>query len=249
MSIEKFSDKAEEYHDFRPTYPSALYDYLFEKIVRVPCNIADIGAGTGKFAKPMLHREECTVYCIEPNAEMIGKMEEYLKGYSYERILASAENTTLPDKSIDYITVAQAFHWFDKMLFRLECKRILRNHGVVILIWNMRDEGSLLVQENYLINKEFCPDFKGFSGGFHNEDQLNDFFSSPCNHLKFDNPTLFTSLEAFIGRNLSGSYAPTKDMDTYEPYVNSLTELFMKHSKDGSLIMPNNTAMFFGEVG
>ncbi len=50
----------------------------------------------------------------------------------------SAEATGLADGSVDLVTVAQAFHWFDRAAFKQECRRLLRPGGRVALIWNDR---------------------------------------------------------------------------------------------------------------
>ena len=39
---------------------------------------------------------------------------------------------------MDLVTVAQAFHWFDRAAFRQECQRLLKPGGQVALIWNDR---------------------------------------------------------------------------------------------------------------
>jgi ubiquinone/menaquinone biosynthesis C-methylase UbiE len=47
--------------------------------------------------------------------------------------VAPAEQTGLPDASIDLVTVAQALHWFDRERFFAEVKRVLRPGGVLAL--------------------------------------------------------------------------------------------------------------------
>jgi ubiquinone/menaquinone biosynthesis C-methylase UbiE len=54
----------------------------------------------------------------------------------FHPVLATAENTTLPDNSIDLITVGQAFHRFDAELFKKECKRILKKDARVAILYN-----------------------------------------------------------------------------------------------------------------
>ena len=49
-----------------------------------------------------------------------------------------AANTTLPDASIDIVTAAQAFHWFDPEPTKREFKRIIKPGGYAALIWNLR---------------------------------------------------------------------------------------------------------------
>src|SRR5690606_27320031 len=84
------------------------------------------------------------VFAVEPNADMrriaereLGKMEDFVS------VPATAEDTTLSEKSVDFVFAASAFHWFDPLSFRAECQRILKPGGRVFLIWNetqMKDE-------------------------------------------------------------------------------------------------------------
>ena len=103
-------------------------------------------------------------------------------------ISGSAENTTLRNTSVDFITVAQAFHWFDRQKFKIKCNRILASGGKVILVWNSRDEESELVQENDTIIRKYCPNFKGFSGGMRGEKSdggLKDYFEGNYDNQDF----------------------------------------------------------------
>ena len=50
----------------------------------------------------------------------------------------AAENTMLPAGSVDWVTAAQAFHWFDVTQTRREAERILRASGWAVLLWNTR---------------------------------------------------------------------------------------------------------------
>lgn len=139
-------------------------------------------------------------------------------------INGSAENTNIEDNSIDYITVAQAFHWFDRERFKKECQRILKPEGKVILIWNTRDNNNELVIENYEVNSKYCLNFKGFSDGIYsktNNDDFSDFFYGKYETKVFLNNLIF-DLDGFIGRNLSSSYAPKSNDAQYNNYVNEL---------------------------
>ena len=118
----------------------------------------------------------------------------------------------LADNSVDFITVAQAFHWFDRNIFKAECGRILRTGGKVILVWNSRDATSELVSENDAINKKYCPNFKGPADGTRGaetDDYYSDFFTDEYETKTFRNDLSFDE-EGLIGRNLSASYALKK---------------------------------------
>jgi SAM-dependent methyltransferase len=64
-----------------------------------------------------------------------------------EPIEASAEAVPLPDGSIDAVTAAQSFHWFDAPAALAECARLLRPGGGLAMVWNERDESVPWVAE------------------------------------------------------------------------------------------------------
>src|SRR2546430_2662778 len=54
-------------------------------------------------------------------------------------VAATAEALSLRDGSLDAITVAQAFHWFEALRALREFHRVLRPGGRLALLWNARD--------------------------------------------------------------------------------------------------------------
>ena len=147
MNENIFNGVGETYAKYRPSYPQTLLKYLCAEIgINKFSTIADIGSGTGIFTQQLLNK--CSkIYAIEPNDDMREVAEKKLGNeLGFISINGTAENTTLENESIDYITAAQSFHWFDRLSFKQECKRILKPKGKVILIWNSRDETSELVR-------------------------------------------------------------------------------------------------------
>ena len=251
MNEEKFTGKADIYAKYRPTYPDSLMDYLYSQVgFQKSSVIADIGSGTGKFSQLLLQRGSL-VYGVEPNEDMRRTAEKELSQYpDFISVDAPAESTGLEDSGIDFVTVAQAVHWFDRQRFRAVCKRILKEKGKVVLLWNMRDETSGLVRENEEIDRIYCPDFKGFSVGMGGEspEKYGDFFKDGiCEYNVFPNDLVFDE-EGFIGRNLSASYSPKVGEEKYQPYLSALKRLFAKYSNSGYLSMPNFTRTYVGEV-
>lgn len=251
MNEDKFTGKAKIYSKFRPSYPNEFIDYLYSDTgLKESSNIADIGAGTGIFSKHLLLRNS-QVIGIEPNDDMRQTAEKDLNQFpKFSMIKASAEHTTLPDSSVDFITVAQAFHWFDRANFRLECQRILKDSGKVILVWNTRDCSSELVNENDEINKKYCLNYNGFSGGSggENPESYADFFKDGiCEYRTFQNDLYFDE-ESFIGRNLSASYAPKEGTKDHQNYIDELRQLFLKFGINGKICLPNITKSYIGEV-
>ena len=255
VNTERFSGLGKIYSKYRPEYPKELFDYLYSSStegqgVKKESLIADIGSGTGKFTRALLERGN-RVFAVEPNEDMRKAAEEGLSVFEgFVSVNGSDENTGLEDGSVDFVTAAQAFHWFDKQAFKTECRRILKPGGKVILIYNNRDVKSEQTEENYSIIKKYCPDFKGFSGGMGGaagKEEFGNFFSSGFVTAEFNNDLSFDE-ESFIGRNLSGSYAPREGSEGYNGFIGELKILFKKFSNNGILIMPNFTRCYAGKV-
>ena len=251
MNENKFTGRAEIYLKHRPTYPDAFIEYLYSKVgFQEDSVIADIGCGTGILTKLLLGKGSF-VYGVEPNADMRKAAEQELAQYkNFASVPQSAESTGLYDRSIDFVTAAQSFHWFDRQKFKAECQRIMKENGKAVLVWNSRDMSSAFVQKCDELNRAYCPDYKGFSGGMNHDspEEFAGFFKDGMyDHMVFPNDLVF-DLNGFIGRSLSASYAPKEGAETYEPYVSGLKQLFEKYSDSGSLRMPNRTRAYIGRV-
>ena len=170
-TTKKFDGYANDYTVGRPQYSEEMIDHILEGFNPAEdFKIADIGSGTGKFTSQLLRRGY-EVFAVEPNNDMRRVAEAELGSYkNFHSINGDAENTSLEDKSVDLITTAQAFHWFDTEKFRSECKRIIKEDGKVALIWNVRDMEAPINQELFEIYKMYCPRFVGFSGGIIKDD-------------------------------------------------------------------------------
>ena len=246
MNEEKFSGKSEIYDKYRPSYPSGLFDLLYSKYVTPQSVIADVGSGTGKFAKLLLERGN-TVYCVEPNADMMHKAEQLLCGYDgFLPVCANAENTTLPDASVDFITAAQAFHWFDKRRFADECKRISKDKAVCALVWNAYDAKCAAVKELEALNFSCLPKFKGFAGGASPESGVLDFFRQ-YETFTFVQDSIF-DFDAFAGRCFSSSYSPSKQSEEGKRYLALVSDFFKKHADGDIISLPVLTVCHVGSV-
>jgi SAM-dependent methyltransferase len=124
-----FSDHATDYARYRPDYPAVLYEFL-AKTARQHEVAWDCGTGSGQAAlglAPYFDR----VIATDPSAEQIRNAVHHEK-VSY--LVAPAEQTGLPSRSVDLITVAQAVHWFDLERFCQEVRRVLKPDGM-LAIW------------------------------------------------------------------------------------------------------------------
>ena len=135
----RFSSRVDNYIKYRPGYPSAVIDTLASECgLTEQLIVADVGSGTGILSELFLKHGN-PVFGVEPNREMREAGERRLKQYpNFTSVNGTAEATTLPDRSMDFITAGQAFHWFDRIQTRKEFTRILKGGGWVALIWNDR---------------------------------------------------------------------------------------------------------------
>ncbi|MCL1950021.1 MAG: GDSL-type esterase/lipase family protein [Turicibacter sp.] len=161
-SIEKsntdlFSKKATQYAKGRPGYPTSVLTYLTSLLDENPV-FADIGAGTGKLTE-VIAKGGYQVFAVEPNPDMFGQLEQVLRPYGNATpVFATSEATTLPDHSVDMITVAQALHWFDLEAFTKECKRILKPGGWVVALYNnAKAEANSQQTHRTLATEKFFP--------------------------------------------------------------------------------------------
>src|SRR5687767_12524034 len=109
-SKSRFSSRVEAYVKHRPDYPPAVLELYARELGLTPAAIvADVGAGTGISAAPLL-RNGNTVYCVEPNADMRAAAQRMLGGFAgFRSVNGSGEHTTLPDASVHLVTCAQTF--------------------------------------------------------------------------------------------------------------------------------------------
>ncbi len=246
----KFTGKAAVYEKARPDYAPAFIDWLYSDAgMNADSVVADIGSGTGIFSKALLEKGSA-VYSVEPNTDMRPTAENNLSVFkNFHSIDGTAENTTLAADSVDFVTVAQAFHWFDGESFKAECKRILKPGGKVILVWNSRVSTSELVKQNAVICKKYCPNFNGFSGGLeHIEADISRFFDNCFETKRFENNLLFDKAK-FIERCLSASYSLKETDSEYKSYITAMEELFNQYAVENILTLPNETVTYFGCVG
>ena len=126
-----FGPLAEDYERYRPGYPDDAVDWLLPGAADV---VVDLGAGTGKLTGSLLTRAP-NVVAIEPDPVMLGVLQRVHP--TVDARLAGADALPLPDRSVDAVLVAQAWHWFPHELAAAEVRRVLRPGGWLGLVWNM----------------------------------------------------------------------------------------------------------------
>ncbi len=246
---QRFSDRVENYTKYRPGYPSEILNLLKEKCNLISGSIiADIGSGTGIFTKFLLDNGNA-VFAVEPNPEMRVEAERILRSNGqFTSNSGDAEATTLADHSVDIITCAQAFHWFDREKAKQEFHRILKPNGCLVLVWNERKTGPsqfLQLFENLL--KTYSPDYGQVTHRLIDTKVLTEFYSpSTFNTATFSNSQDF-NLEALKGRLLSSSYAPNAGHPNHKPMMAEIEQIFAAHNISCKVRFEYKTQVYYGK--
>ena len=126
---DEFSKQSAAYAQFRPTYPDELFQFLSDI---APAHDAawDVGTGNGQSAIA-LAKIFGRVHATDASAEQI---RHATPAPNIAYAATPAEDSGLPDHSIDLIAAALSAHWFDMARFVPEVRRILKPRGV-IAVW------------------------------------------------------------------------------------------------------------------
>jgi SAM-dependent methyltransferase len=129
-----FGAVAEAYDKGRPGYPADAVSWL---VGDRPQTVLELGAGTGKLTQELV-RQGHDVHATDPDPEMLRMLR--MRCPDVRTSIATAEAVPVPDRSVDVVVAAQAFHWFDPEQALPEIARVLRPGGRLALVWNERDE-------------------------------------------------------------------------------------------------------------
>jgi SAM-dependent methyltransferase len=245
----RFSNRVDNYLKYRPRYPPEIIPLLNKECGLTPDSlIADIGSGTGFLAELFL-RNGNRVLGVEPNAEMRAAGEQLLAQYAnFTSVEATAENTSLPDSSVDFVTAGQAFHWFNRAKARSEFARILKPNGWVVILWNGYDpERTPLLKGYHEVLLRYGTDYREVRREIE-DTHIDKFFTSSAYKVaRFSFQQSF-DFEAFKGRTLSASYAPQVGELNYEPMLNQLREVFEANQTNGKVTFDYDTEAYYGRL-
>lgn len=245
-ALNRFSDRAEAYAQYRPTYPTEAIAALLSGLGE-PSQLtaADVGAGTGIAARLLGDYGIC-VWAIEPNAAM------QQAATPHPRVtfrLETAEQTALASASVDLVTCFQSFHWFDPVKSLQEFHRILKPSGRLALVWNERDQDdAFTAQYTHLIRvaSNYHPaeqrrartveaEVLASSPLFQNFRQYSFIYRQPV------------ELQGLIGRAKSTSYLPQSGA-IYEQLVADLTQLYEEGVETyGTIAIVHQTIVLLAE--
>jgi len=245
----RFSDRVENYVRYRPGYPSEVIDTLkAESGLKPEHVIADIASGTGIWTRVLLENGN-QVFGVEPNSNMRLAGERLLADFpTFSSVAGSAEATTLPDRSVDFVTAAQAGHWFDRPRSRREFVRILKPVGWLVLLWNERGTDSTpFLSEYEQLLLTYGTDYKEVRHE-RTTSVIQEFFDpAPFEERVFPMRQEFDYV-GLEGRLLSSSYAPNRNDPTHVAMLRELRRIFDKHQQLGRVLFEYTTRIYFGQM-
>jgi ubiquinone/menaquinone biosynthesis C-methylase UbiE len=245
----RFSDRVENYVRYRPGYAAEVIDLLRTDCGLQPSHIvADIAFGTGAFTRLLLENGN-SVFAVEPNPEMREMGLHQLE--SYERLVViagTAEATTLRSESVDFVTAAQAAHWFDLPRARAEFVRILKPGGWCVLIWNeRRTSRTPFLREYEDLLLKYGTDYKEVR---HERTTavIHEFFAPARFQERVFNMIQRFDYEGVVGRLLSSSYAPLEGHPNHAPMMRELQQIFRENATDGRVEFEYDTRVYYGHL-
>ena len=227
-----FAAVADAYERARPGYPDEAVRWLTGE---TPCDVVDLGAGTGKLTRSLValgHR----VTAVEPLPEMLAQLRVAVPEAT--AVEGGAEAIPLAAESVDVVSAAQAFHWFDHVPALREIARVLRPGGRVALVWNIRDESESWVHElsDAMVGRT------GVECGAAEPIDASGLFG-PVEHATFSH-VHEVDRETLQELVRSRSYCAVLSEEERAPVLQKVDELFVEHARDGVVRLPYLTECF-----
>ncbi len=261
-----FGRSADAYERGRPEYSDEAVRFVADHLREfssanleegVPprsLSVADLAAGTGKFTRVLSSLEPTiisSITAIEPVAEMRAKITDLAK--ISVTADGTAENIPFAAASFDVVTVAQAFHWFDAPAALREIHRVLKPGGMLLMIWNVRDETHSWIREM----TELMVPYEGSAPRYRTMNWQRAFdadHSSKSPHFSSLEFTKFKHLtvgpkSTMLDRVASVSFVAALSPTDRENLLRQMSELYERHLceaqiTNGEIAMPYETHFF-----
>ncbi len=218
-----YTGKAKDYAAYRLPYAAAGVEALCASVgLESSWVVADIGSGTGNLARHLVGRAR-RVFAVEPDDAMRHFAEDAMGSRAgFVSVAGTAEATTLPDRSVDLISVGQALHWFDVERAYREFDRILKSDGWLAVLWNR-------------FGMEAGPDVS--------------VFLRPGDLVRLSFPMIVQEdWERFIGGARSAAGAPNLGDPRYDEFARAQRASFDRQARNGLVDVRFTTELAVGRM-
>ncbi len=154
-----FDIYADNYHSIRPGYPKALFKDLQENFsFDKDSHILEIGAGSG-IATRELAEIFGQVTALEPGANLASILKEEVRDRTDVVVKKNTFEDFNSEQKFDAIAAFTAFHWLDKEGRNGKILNLLKDSGILILVWNsFFQSDSKVTREVNRVSHEVLPE-------------------------------------------------------------------------------------------
>jgi SAM-dependent methyltransferase len=236
-------EKAALYERYRLPYALALAPDLLARTGPAAV-VADVGAGTGQLAR--LFAPDCTkVYAVEPDAAMRAVAASALAAWpNIALVAASAEQTTLPDESVDLIVIGNAWQRFGPGA-GVELRRILRRSGWAAVI-NYTFNNQAFAQMLFGKLAELEQVASQIEQAWHRLPLSTLFGDAPLETRRYPQAQA-EDWTAFFGAACAAIEAPTRGEAAFAAFEALNREVFDAFAVDGVLRVEYETRVTLGQ--
>ena len=244
-----FEGLADNYSQNRPQYPQRLLSKLGELLPNRPLQVVDLGCGTGistrAIAKVLASKVDITG--IDLSKDMLRRAEEDTSEEAPIRYeVGAAEALSIGDGMVDLIFVGQALHWFDRIAFYTEARRILKPGGVVAIAQNTRNwRKSKLAADYEAFYEKYLPNFSRSEREFDVASEL-DNLEWVESALEFEEEwSRPMKIATFLGMAQSSSkVTQALDISGWDNGIAELSTMARRHiDDDGFIVLPYISVM------
>ncbi len=144
-----YSAVAEAYDRTRPRYPAPIWDFV-QEIAQLQRHksVLEIGAGPG-IASIELAKLGANIVCLEPSKSACELARRKCAAYpNLEVINSTFEAWELGNQKFDAVIATTSFHWIAPEIRNQKAAAALKDHGLLVLMWNTPPQPSYEVYQS-----------------------------------------------------------------------------------------------------
>lgn len=175
----------------RPSYPVESIEFISQLSQKKPeiTKILDLGAGTGIMTNLLSQAGYRSITAVEPVDAMRSKITTSLTNVNC--LKGTSWSIPVDSSSQDVVMLAQSFHWFDDIQSLQEIHRVLKQGGLLVLVWNMeskeRSEWVAKLRSLYETYDGSAPQYRmGYWKNVFDTTEAKELYRLPLQHKRFE---------------------------------------------------------------